>query len=189
VKSILYLCLLVTCSSYAGNTVYQYKNNAGTTILTSKKKAKTDSEWTYVEQTYYPDSNIAPPLTKKELEQEEIRVYKQQYAEWLKKGGKNSGISPPVKPIKIDHELTFWPILYGKLWVGTGLVASDFIKIRDGFDTHEDCMANKSDYIRTYGKELNLDIPKYVKVAKPPKKTYSVVCYSTIGPVERPLVP
>lgn len=171
------------------HTVYQYKHNDGTTILTNKKKEKDDTDWTYQKQTQYVSSRIEKTITEEELEKEEIRVYKQQYQEWLKKGGKNSGIKPPIKPVKIVHELTFWPVLYGKLWVGTGLIATDSIKINEGYDTNEDCLDNRSYYIQTYGKQLNLDIPKYVKVAKQPKRTYSVACYSTIGPVEHSLVP
>lgn len=189
----LILCMsLSLCTSlnvYAGQTIYEYKNDNGSAVITNKKIKTDDTDWAYVNSTYYPDTGISRPLTKEELEKEEIRVYKQQYQKWLKQGGKNSGKSPPTKPIKIVHELTFWPVLYGKLWVGTGLVATDALKINDGFDTNEDCMSNKSYYISVYGKQLNLDIPNYVKVAKPPKKTYVLSCYSTVGPVERSLVP
>ncbi|MCK4103416.1 hypothetical protein [Acinetobacter radioresistens] len=174
--------------SYAG-TVHTYKNSDGSTILTNKKI--NDSEWTYVKTTTYEDSPaiINKPLSDKEIEQQEIRIYKQQYKDWLSKGGKKSGVRPPVKPTKIVHELTFWPTLYGQLWVGNGLVAFDAVEIPDGFDTNEDCMANRAAYIKAYSEKLNLDIPSYVKVAKQPRKTYSVSCHSSIDPVERYLVP
>ncbi|USA45755.1 lytic transglycosylase domain-containing protein [Acinetobacter sp. C26M] len=44
-------------SSYAGQTIYQFKDNNGTTLLTNKKKAEY-SHLKVVKATYYPDSNI-----------------------------------------------------------------------------------------------------------------------------------
>lgn len=183
------LGLGMVCSVY-GQTIYLYKSDKGS-VLTNKKKPESDTEWTYEKHTDYPDSNViySRNVSKEESEKEEIRVYKQQYKEWMKQGGKDSGIRPPTKPIKIEQELSFWPVLYGELWVGTGLIATDSIKINHGFNTHEDCMSNQRYYIQVYGKQLNLSIPESVKVAKQPKKTYSLFCYSTIGPVERSLVP
>jgi hypothetical protein len=46
-----------TVSSYAGQTIYQFKDNNGTTLLTNKKKAEY-SHLKVVKATYYPDSNI-----------------------------------------------------------------------------------------------------------------------------------
>jgi len=43
--------------SYAGQTIYQFKDNNGTTLLTNKKKAEY-SHLKVVKATYYPDSNI-----------------------------------------------------------------------------------------------------------------------------------
>lgn len=60
------------------HTVYQYKHNDGTTILTNKKKEKDDTDWTYQKQTQYVSSRIEKTITEEELEKEEIRVYKQQ---------------------------------------------------------------------------------------------------------------
>ncbi|NAR48526.1 hypothetical protein GPS60_12980 [Acinetobacter haemolyticus] len=182
-----FILIVMPYQSFAG-TVHTYKNDNGTTILTNKKRDA--SEWNHIKTTTYEDSPIITRhLSEKEIEAQEIKNYKQQHREWLKKGGKNSGLRPPVKPTKIVHELTFWPILYGQLWVGSGLVAFDAIEIPYGFDTNEDCMANKTAYISAYSKHLNLDIPSYVKVAKKPKKTYTLSCYSSIDPIERYLVP
>ncbi|ENX36727.1 hypothetical protein F888_03298 [Acinetobacter courvalinii] len=47
----------VTASSYAGQTIYQFKDDNGTTLLTNKKKAEY-SHLKVVKATYYPDSNI-----------------------------------------------------------------------------------------------------------------------------------
>lgn len=44
-------------STYAGQTIYQFKDNNGTTLLTNKKKAEY-SHLKVVKATYYPDSNI-----------------------------------------------------------------------------------------------------------------------------------
>ncbi len=44
-------------SSYAGQTIYQFKDNNGTTLLTNKKKAEY-SHLKVIKATYYPDSNI-----------------------------------------------------------------------------------------------------------------------------------
>ncbi|ENX04756.1 lytic transglycosylase domain-containing protein [Acinetobacter courvalinii] len=46
-----------TASSYAGQTIYQFKDDNGTTLLTNKKKAEY-SHLKVVKATYYPDSNI-----------------------------------------------------------------------------------------------------------------------------------
>ncbi|MFM6905589.1 MAG: lytic transglycosylase domain-containing protein [Acinetobacter tjernbergiae] len=46
-----------TVSSYAGQTIYQFKDSNGTTLLTNKKKAEY-SHLKVVKATYYPDSNI-----------------------------------------------------------------------------------------------------------------------------------
>jgi len=46
-----------TVSGYAGQTIYQFKDNNGTTLLTNKKKAEY-SHLKVVKATYYPDSNI-----------------------------------------------------------------------------------------------------------------------------------
>lgn len=127
-------------------------------------------------------------MTQKELEQEEIKAYKLKYKEWLKLGGENSGIRAPIKPVRIEHELNFWPVLYGGVWVGTGLVGTDYLEINEGFDTHEDCMSNKDYYIKAYSNQLRLEIPQHVKVTKAPKRSYKVACYSTIEPVEHDLV-
>jgi len=44
-------------STYAGQTIYQFKDTNGTTLLTNKKKAEY-SHLKVVKATYYPDSNI-----------------------------------------------------------------------------------------------------------------------------------
>ncbi|KXZ62641.1 lytic transglycosylase domain-containing protein [Acinetobacter venetianus] len=44
-------------SAYAGQTIYQFKDTNGTTLLTNKKKAEY-SHLKVVKATYYPDSNI-----------------------------------------------------------------------------------------------------------------------------------
>lgn len=44
-------------SSHAGQTIYQFKDNNGTTLLTNKKKAEY-SHLKVIKATYYPDSNI-----------------------------------------------------------------------------------------------------------------------------------
>ncbi|ENX40505.1 lytic transglycosylase domain-containing protein [Acinetobacter sp. NIPH 2100] len=44
-------------TSYAGQTIYQFKDSNGTTLLTNKKKAEY-SHLKVVKATYYPDSNI-----------------------------------------------------------------------------------------------------------------------------------
>lgn len=46
-----------SASTYAGQTIYQFKDNNGTTLLTNKKKAEY-SHLKVVKATYYPDSNI-----------------------------------------------------------------------------------------------------------------------------------
>ena len=46
-----------TVSSYAGQTIYQFKDSNGTTLLTNKKKAEYN-HLKVVKATYYPDSNI-----------------------------------------------------------------------------------------------------------------------------------
>ncbi len=46
-----------SASSHAGQTIYQFKDNNGTTLLTNKKKAEY-SHLKVVKATYYPDSNI-----------------------------------------------------------------------------------------------------------------------------------
>lgn len=49
---------LLSCSAiYAGQTIYQFKDTNGTTLLTNKKKAEY-SHLKVVKATYYPDSNI-----------------------------------------------------------------------------------------------------------------------------------
>ena len=49
---------LMSCSAiYAGQTIYQFKDTNGTTLLTNKKKAEY-SHLKVVKATYYPDSNI-----------------------------------------------------------------------------------------------------------------------------------
>ena len=49
---------LMTCSAiYASQTIYQFKDTNGTTLLTNKKKAEY-SHLKVVKATYYPDSNI-----------------------------------------------------------------------------------------------------------------------------------
>nr|WP_236759945.1 lytic transglycosylase domain-containing protein [Acinetobacter junii] len=48
----------MTCSAiYAGQTIYQFKDTNGTTLLSNKKKAEY-SHLKVVKATYYPDSNI-----------------------------------------------------------------------------------------------------------------------------------
>ena len=49
--------LNTTVSSYAGQTIYQFKDDNGTTLLTNKKKAEYN-HLKVVKATYYPDSNI-----------------------------------------------------------------------------------------------------------------------------------
>ena len=44
-------------TSYAGQTIYQFKDTNGTTLLTNRKKAEYD-HLKVVKATYYPDSNI-----------------------------------------------------------------------------------------------------------------------------------
>lgn len=44
-------------SAYAGQTIYQFKDTNGTTLLTNKKKAEY-SHLKVIKATYYPDSNI-----------------------------------------------------------------------------------------------------------------------------------
>ncbi|WP_087543363.1 lytic transglycosylase domain-containing protein [Acinetobacter sp. WCHA29] len=44
-------------SSYAGQTIYQFKDDNGTTLLTNKKKAEYN-HLKVIKATYYPDSNI-----------------------------------------------------------------------------------------------------------------------------------
>ena len=184
--SILYMGISLNCYSA---TIYQCENSEGSMILTNKKE-RFNSNYNCDKSINYPDSNsITRPMTKKEIEQEEIKIYKQKYQEWLKLGGKNSGIRAPIKPVRIEHELNFWPVLYGGVWVGTGLVGTDYLEINEGFDTHEDCMSNKNYYIKKYSNQLRLAIPQHIKVAKAPKKSYRVACYSTIDPVEYDLVP
>ncbi|MBP7880192.1 lytic transglycosylase domain-containing protein [Acinetobacter sp. NIPH 1852] len=46
-----------TVSAHAGQTIYQFKDSNGTTLLTNKKKAEY-SHLKVVKATYYPDSNI-----------------------------------------------------------------------------------------------------------------------------------
>ncbi|MCH7336140.1 lytic transglycosylase domain-containing protein [Acinetobacter sp. NIPH 2699] len=46
-----------TVSTHAGQTIYQFKDSNGTTLLTNKKKAEY-SHLKVVKATYYPDSNI-----------------------------------------------------------------------------------------------------------------------------------
>lgn len=56
--------LLLSCSSlfyvsqsiHAGQTIYQYKENSGSTLLTNKKSSNTSLK--IEKKTYYPDSNI-----------------------------------------------------------------------------------------------------------------------------------
>ncbi len=49
--------LNTTVSSYAGQTIYQFKDDNGTTLLTNKKKAEYN-HLKVIKATYYPDSNI-----------------------------------------------------------------------------------------------------------------------------------
>ena len=49
--------LNTTVSSYAGQTIYQFKDTNGTTLLTNRKKAEYN-HLKVVKATYYPDSNI-----------------------------------------------------------------------------------------------------------------------------------
>lgn len=49
--------LNTTVSSYAGQTIYQFKDDNGTTLLTNKKKAEYN-HLKVMKATYYPDSNI-----------------------------------------------------------------------------------------------------------------------------------
>ena len=44
-------------TSYAGQTIYQFKDTNGTTLLTNRKKAEYN-HLKVVKATYYPDSNI-----------------------------------------------------------------------------------------------------------------------------------
>ncbi|WP_171063394.1 lytic transglycosylase domain-containing protein [Acinetobacter sp. CIP-A165] len=46
-----------TVTAHAGQTIYQFKDSNGTTLLTNKKKAEY-SHLKVVKATYYPDSNI-----------------------------------------------------------------------------------------------------------------------------------
>ena len=49
--------LNTTVSSYAGQTIYQFKDDNGTTLLTNKKKAEYN-HLKVIKATYYADSNI-----------------------------------------------------------------------------------------------------------------------------------
>lgn len=49
--------LNTTVPSYAGQTIYQFKDDNGTTLLTNKKKAEYN-HLKVIKATYYPDSNI-----------------------------------------------------------------------------------------------------------------------------------
>lgn len=49
--------LNTTVSIYAGQTIYQFKDDNGTTLLTNKKKAEYN-HLKVIKATYYPDSNI-----------------------------------------------------------------------------------------------------------------------------------
>lgn len=49
--------LNTTVSSYAGQTIYQFKDDNGTTLLTNKKKAEYN-HLKVIKATYYPESNI-----------------------------------------------------------------------------------------------------------------------------------
>lgn len=46
----------VTATSYAGQTIYQYKENSGSTLLTNRKS--TNANLKIEKKTYYPDSNM-----------------------------------------------------------------------------------------------------------------------------------
>ena len=50
-------CALPISTSYAGQTIYQFKDTNGTTLLTNRKKAEYN-HLKVVKATYYPDSNI-----------------------------------------------------------------------------------------------------------------------------------
>lgn len=190
-KILLFTALLGSSFKSHAETVYQYESKTGDTILTVKKRTN-DPSLKLVKETKLDAPKAKATivhLTEQDIEKEEIKNYYLQYKEWLGKGGKNSGLRPPVKPARIYQELAFWPILHGNVWIGGGLVKSDSIRIKDGFESYEDCMANKSDYIRIFSKDLDLYIPQNVKLPKAPKVTYSITCYSTISNVERTLVP
>ena len=52
------ICLVISSAfTHAGQTIYQFKESSGTTLLTNKKNAG-NSELKFIKKTYYPDSNI-----------------------------------------------------------------------------------------------------------------------------------